>query len=913
MRLKSIWTALLFLLAGGLFAQGVGSVSGRVLDEETGEEMIGVTVIVDGAQLYAVTSIDGSYFIPNVPAGSQRLKFQMAGYKTSQGSVTVKPGANVAFNTTMGYQTFDTVVVTAKRVSNTDAALLTKMKKSAAAQDAISSEQIAKSPDSDAADAAKRVTGVSIMGGKYLFVRGLSERYSTIAVNDSPVPSPLPSRKVVPLDIFPVALLDNMIIAKTYLPNMPGDFGGGSVQLNTKDFPEEEEMKLSIGMGGNSETTGKDFRSVNGSALDWMGWGAGERALPSTFPAKKEISSGYYSNEQRIAFANDMRNSYSGKMISAMPSASLAFNYGNTFRMENNQQIGFLGSFSQKNSYQNLNDAIYRVYDTGGTKVDQVYDESVYSTGMTAQLAVAYRMSNAHQFKYNTFYTHQSENTAKLRHGYLSLGKSTGTEYNSLYEETGLWFNQAAGEHSFHMLTDDTQLRWRTAYSLVTRDQPDTSNALYNATGSIDSTRPITKYFNNHFEHTMQAAAELEQPFKQWWGLKSKLQLGNDYQYKFRANEGRRFQLVFSDTFSIDNGSALPEDVVQANKDNLMVNEITGTDQSTGLDSYDATLFVNGSYGMVDMPLFRMLRFVAGARAETWKQTVAAYSVISPDKRYITAINGLDILPSANLILTPIDKMNVRLGYSKTLNRPEFIEMGYLAYYDDAGTGFIIKGNPELEKADIDNADLRIEFFPAAAELIAVSGFYKRIQNPIEATINVADDPTYTYANQNKAELYGAEFEWRQSYGFIHKAIEGVSTSINYTYLYSKLELNPDLGSAETEARRPLQGMSPYLLNAGLYYDLSATGTDFALLYNLFGPRIVFVGVNGLEPTYEEPYHQLDFTVAQKVMKNGKLKLAIGNLLDETVEQYLGDDSERKLTLRYKKGTSYSVGYTHTL
>jgi len=909
-----LWGATLafLLMASSAFAQATGSVRGRVLDSSNGDPMIGVTVVVDGVQgAFGITDIDGNYMIPAAPTGAQTIRFSMMGYQTVTTGVNVPAGGSARANVAMSYRTAKTIVVAAKKISNTQASLLTKQKKAPAAQDAISAEQIAKSPDSDAADAAKRVTGVSIMGGKYLFVRGLSERYSSISVNDSPVPSPLPNRKVVPLDIFPVSLLDNMIVSKTYLPTMPGDFGGGNVQLNTRNFPEEEEMKLSVGVGGNTQTTGKEFKSTNSGILDYLGWGAASRGIPDSFPVKTIINNGYYTAQKRNKYANAMRHEYTPEASTAMPGMSLAFDYGKTYKGEGTSQFGLLLSFSTKNGYQTYKDVIYKVYDPGYLlKVNQTYDQWDYTTSQTMQVSSAYRYNNNHQVKYNTFFTHQSESSYKEREGYLSLGKGTGKEVVNSYEETNLWFNQLMGEHAFSLLTEGTKFNWKGAYSLTTRNLPDVSSVLYGASGDIEADGGITKYFNEHLEHVAQGSGELELPFYQWMGLKSKFHLGNDFSTRLRDNRARRFQLKFMDSLNIVNGTASAETIVSTNA--MVVDEITGTEQSTGLDSYEANLWVNGSYGMLDMPLFRTLRMVAGARAELWEQSVFTFSALTPEKKYKTQINGTDVLPSANLIFSPTDKMNIRLGYSRTLNRPEFIEMGEVRYFDDLETGFIIKGNPKLKQADIDNGDIRIEFFPSAAELISVSGFYKKITNPIEATVNVADDPTYTYANQKSADLYGGEFEVRKNFQFLAEALKELVFSFNYTYLYSEIELDPSLGGAETNSKRPLQGMSPYLVNLGLFYNLESTGTDFAVLYNIFGPRIVMVGVNGLEEIMEEPYHQLDFTVAQKIGKNGKLKLALGNLLDETSTQYIKNGSEKLVTKEYKKGTSISLGYSQS-
>ncbi len=904
--------ATLVLLPLALAAEGI--VNGTVIDNLSGEPMIGVVVFIkDGDKTYAgVTDFNGNYTITKVPAGSHTVKFQIAGYQPYEVNVAVLDNKRVSANVAMAYQSRKTVVVQGRRISNTTAALTSQRKKAAVAQDAISAEQIKKSPDSNAADAAKRVTGVSILGGKYIYIRGLSERYSTISVNGLQVPSPLPSRKVVPLDIFPVSLLDNLIISKSYLSDMASDSTAGAVQLNTRDYPTEYDFKVGFSLNYNSQTTFKDFLALHGSDYSFFGFDAGERDIPDLFSDSKKANNSNYTLAELDAMAKSFRRDYIPSSEVGIPGGGFNLSFGNTYNYDNGKALGLLFSVAMSESSKTIKDAKeIRYQGTDYKLVDLTYDQSTFSTVATTQLSLAYAFSPKNKIKYNTFYTHQSDTSAKIKQGKISEGKQYGTEYISSYEETNLWFNQFTGDHVFDLFTENNAIIWNVGYSLTTRKQPDVSTLFYMSSGNIDPSIPMQKYYNDHREISFQFAPEYVFPFKQWDGLNSKIRIGSDIITKKRVNEGRRFRILFQNITSISNSTGTPEELITNN--DLSISELTGDNLTTGLDSYEADLNIYSGYGIIDLLITRSLRIIGGVRVENWKQTVSAYSIFYKDTLYTSSIINTEILPNANIVYTMMDKINLRFGYSKTINRPEFVEMGMYNYYDQLETGFIIKGNPNLEKADIQNYDLRFEFFPTVEEILALSFFLKDIQNPIEATIGIADDPTFTFANQKKAMVYGFELEIKKDFSFIAESLKALSVLANFTWSYSEIELDPSLGSAETDSSRSLQGQSPMLFNFGLTYKIYSIGSEFALLYNYFARRIVNVGVNGLDNVYEEPFNQLDITFSQKIFKEGQLKISIANILNDKIEQNQGTGAEKKLIKEYKKGVNVSFGYTHSL
>ena len=475
-------------------AGATGTIRGRVLDSANGEPMIGVTAVIKELGLYGVTDIDGNYAITNVPVGEQTVTYQITGYQPSATKVNVGTGKAAVANVTLNYKVSSEVVVTAKRVDNTAASLLAKQKKAAAAQDAISSEQISKSPDNDASDAAKRVTGVSIVGGgQFVFIRGMSERYSMVQVNGSQVPSPIPTRRVVPLDIFPVSLLDNVTIVKSYLPELPGEFGGGVININTKDYPDEREAKVGLSFGMNSITTFQPFGTYKGGALDFLGYDDGGRALPSSVVNNKISPFSFgegFTNAERIAFAQKFSNVWSRQDVSGLPAGKVEASYGKTYEIDETRKLGILVSGFFQQSSQTEKGTFKRYLADKSIAADYKYEDFSYSTLKSAQMSAAFASSKQSKFKLNSFYTHKSTDTTRQNKGQYDYSNQ-GTKTILSFQESSLIFNQLAGEHRLGFL--DSELSWFGTVALAGRDTPDTRVTRYGIDGQFQQTRNMTR------------------------------------------------------------------------------------------------------------------------------------------------------------------------------------------------------------------------------------------------------------------------------------------------------------------------------------------------------------------------------------------------------------------------------------
>ncbi|MCS6984271.1 MAG: carboxypeptidase regulatory-like domain-containing protein [Leptospiraceae bacterium] len=884
-----------------LWGQGVGTITGTVLDAADGQPIIGAQVVVEGRpDLYGVSDIDGNYTIRNVPEGTVKLIYRMPGYQTAVDTVKVSPGKTTRNNVALSFKVQEEMVVTAKRISNTAAALLTRQKKAAAAQDAISAEQIAKSPDNDAADAAKRVTGVSIVGNGNIYIRGMADRYSVVQVNKSLVPSPIQTRRTVPLDIFPVALLDNLTIIKTYLPEYQGEFGAGIIEIETRDYPEEGELKVGLGMGMNTITTGRPFGTYRGGKLDYLGFDDGTRRLPERVEGRKivpysAVTGTGYSNPQLFGIAQNFQNVWTRQDVQATPAAKFQASYARSYNLGESQKLGFLGSIFWQNNLQTVNGVFRRYLADRSIATDYTYHDFTYSTIKSAQLGLTFAPSNNTKYRYNGFYTHKSSDTTRQNIGQYDYSK-VGTKTILAFWETHLLFNQLSAEHKLGFL--DAEWKYFASFSLASRNQPDTRVTRYTEFGVFDQSRNFTRYFFSHGEQIYQAGTGLDIPFAQWSGLKSKFSVGLDGSARLRETTSRRFQ---HDLFNVGDLTQRAEVIFVTQQPRII--ETTGTSAAEGFDAYNASLFIGAGYAQVDMPLVPKVRLIGGSRVEIWQQKADSFNLFDKDLRVSNKIEAVSFMPALSLVFSPLEDLNIRLAGSQTINRPDFIEASNFRVFDDLVTGAILKGNPELTYARITSADARFEFFPTPGEVIAISGFYKEIRNPIEASVGaLADDLQFTYVNQEKAILYGSEFEIRKNFSFLSESLRYLSFLTNFTLLYSEISLNPNTFTAETNRRRPLQGQSPWLFNAGLYWDYDPWGTSLALLYNIFGRRIVFVGVNGLPNTYEEPYPTLDVVGRQRLTRQLEMKLTVSNILDPQITQNQGTGAEAMLIERYRRG-----------
>ena len=819
---------LLFLFTFSCFslAQGNGKITGKLVDSNSGEPLIGANVFLDNTTLGAATDLDGYYMIPAVPEGNYTLITMMIGYaETRVQNIGVKSGEVISIDLALDTEilTTDVVIVEAKAVSNTEAALLGKRQKSVSVSDAISAEAISRSGSSDAASAMKMVTGASVVGGKYVFVRGLGERYSSTHLNGAELPSADPDRKSVQMDLFPSNLLDNIVTVKTFTPDKPGNFSGGIVDIGTKNFPEQFSLKFSSSTSYNSQTTfNSNYISYSGGGRDWLGFDDGKRDNPVDVTKIPSIDQAQNDASLQTAYLLDeMSDAYNNIMSPTSGNAPVNQNYsisiGNQAEFLGNK-LGYLGSVTYSNNYRYHNDGVIGKYILSGNintknELDNEWllneEKGVHEVSWGALMNLSYKIGQYNEIHSNFLYTKSGESSARYINGQYNEGTLADEavfETRVLkYTERDLFSTQLRGEHFLKNLFE-AKLEWIGSYAFTKQAEPDMrffSNHYFN---NPDGSRtykispavyPVpARYYRNLDEKNYVFELKLSVPFKQWDGLNGKIKVGGAYSNKDRENREERVKFNTNDQLAYDGDPESyfssankglvynPDGSIQIdnNGNPVMTNWVTNATEDRS--NYNGSQLVTAGFAMVELPLASNLRFVGGARVEKTDMLVETVAE-GFDKG---EIDELDLLPSVNLIYNLSEKMNLRGSYGRTLARPTIREISQFPSEDFAAGNFI-SGNPDLERTLIDNFDLRWEWFERPGEIYAISGFYKLFTNPIERVIR-NENKEIRYENVDEATLIGAEFEIRKKLDQIHPLLSNFSAGGNFSLVYSNVDIS---------------------------------------------------------------------------------------------------------------------------
>ena len=894
-----------------------GKIAGKVYDGSNGSALPEAVVRIDGVKLGASTDLDGKFEINSVKPGDYRVKFSYVGYVTKNIDVEVKPNGMVNLDVVLDPETTstDTVTVEAVRTLNNEAGLLLKQQKSEGITDGISEQQIKRTPDAVASEVLKRVTGVSIINDKFVYVRGTSDRYSLTTLNGSMIPSTEPDKKAFSFDLFPSNLLENIIISKSYTPDQPGSYSGGLLQISTKDFPEAFILSYSITGGFNSNTTGKDFLTYNAGQSKLLffnsGFDDGLRSIPSIFPSIR-ISNVSYNSQELKTFGRAFRNNWGQFNVTAPMNGGFQLSVGNKFNVFKNS-LGALFAYSYKNSFSN-SDLERSQFNTDNTQLEEFKgNKSQYSVLSGGLLNFIYKIGDYNKVGVKTTFSLSSDDETSYYDGFkeLSSEKNDFRYYQTKFTERSLISTQVSGEHFINSLAK-MSLTWHASYSQTIRNEPDRKNMTYQREFGTDGPffarlSPIPnsdagdRFFSELKDINRNGIVDISFPFfKIDDQLQSKLKLGIFASTTSRTFSARDFAPKNLGTFYLAYeglDSIFRAQNIDSNK--LVYEEITSlTDKYTAGDENYA------GYLMFDIPV-KKLRIIAGVRLEYSRQKVNSY-ISSGD--FITAdLKNNDFLPSLNMTYALNDKMNIRASVSQTVSRPELREIAPFGYYD-FDRGLKIYGNPKLERSLVQNYDLRYEFYPAIYEIISLSLFYKNFEKPIEQVYSPGqNNPEVTFENaKSGAKNYGIEIEVRKNFGFITKYLKDFSFNGNLSVVDSRIDLE-GVQTTATEKTRRMQGQSPYTINLGLYYDNPVLGTSVNLSYNKFGKRVTEVGRNGFNDVYEVGNDAVDITVTQKLFKYFELKFAAKDILnkDKIFEQKVGD--ELRTVRRIKTGTDYSL------
>jgi outer membrane receptor protein involved in Fe transport len=928
--------SLLFVLhAGSAFAAPVGKVQGRILATDNAEpvgfaDLLLIPADTTMRRVGAFTNADGTYLIEAAP-GRYTLKIRALSYlaKTIEG-ILVEEGKLTPFSTALAPEAIlqEEIVIEAKALQNTESAMLSARRKAASVGDAVSAEQVRKAPDKDAAEVLRRVTGLSVSEGKYVFVRGLGERYSSTEVDGVRIASPEQNKRVVPLDLLPANLLDNITVQKTYTADRPGEFGGGDVQVRTKDFPGSRSWSVSISEGAVAGTTGKNRRIYSGASTDLFGFGADSRAMPdivrdTPIPGLNARNASSYQINHEMARA--FSNTWGPREAKNRPNASYGITYGDEFKLFG-RPLGLIESWTLSRNFKEQRET-QRFYEGAADAIKYDYDvnRSTASVQLGGISGLSYRLSPRHTLHARGLYSNSSDDEVRVYEG--TDFNSTGSNGEPLvkrntrfqYTERSVMSLALEGQHEFQQLLG-TSLNWKFSRSRANRLQPNRREFTYNrqfygddvphwvlgSGGSVE----FGDLSDDGWGTTVTASA----PYRLFGLGKGRVSTGFDRQSKHRHNFYRRFSIT-------PNGNVdreLPVDTLFAPGgfsgavDPLAgyIEDVTTNDPVVGLDNYRANQRVEAGFLSADVPLGPRVRANIGLRVEHGFQNVQSFALFAPGRVLAEGrLDNTDWLPSANATFTVTEAVSVRAAASRTLSRPDLNEMSTSPTLEYVG-GMLVKGNPNLRRAKIENYDLRVEAYPGLSEVLAAGVFYKRLTDPIEQRIIGGTPLILAPVNSEGGKNYGLELEARFGLARAYAPLKGFSLNSNASFIQSEVRLGPAQGGGSFgSAKHPLQGQAKYLLNAALSYAAAGGKFDVSVLAGETGRRLVALGSGPVPDVYQNSIRTLDATVNFAPIARGRVKLAAKNILDPRVSKIQGANE----VSGYRSGRSYSLALSYSL
>lgn len=953
---KQIFSILLLVFFSGiLFAQG--TVRGTVSDETSGEPLMFCNVVLKGSDpiIGVQTDLDGAYEM-SLSAGTHTLEVTYVGYssktitdvKVEEGEVTI-----IDFLMSSASKQLEEVIVSAERIDRTENALLALQRKASTIQDGISSEEISRYGASNAAESMKKVTGASVVDGKYIFVRGLGDRYSSAQLNGMTLPSTDPYRNSTSLDIIPAKLLDNLIASKTFTPDQPGNFTGGNVNMKTKSFPERFTLSASISTSINDQVSfNNNFLSYEGGKTDWLGFDDGSRQLPEIVSDPAVRSELVSSLAIRARRDNDLAElmdrsakSFNNQMAPTNATGGMnhAVNFaiGNQFSLFNNP-LGVLAGVNYRRTFSHYENGVFRNYDTPqqgavalNNEVDLTDTRSIDNPQIGGLLNLSYKFAGSQKISFNMLYNHDGEKSARYLTGPYPAILSGGIfESRSIgFKERSLMSYQLSGEH---MLTKGgVKMEWGGSLVNATQDEPDLrffANSILNQNSPSEDPKYVLSpseydlpyhFFRELEDQQYLGKVDFTIPFLNAENKGNNIKFGFQYQEKNRDFTEDRFQYSVqarqTQNFEGDPEAFFaPENTGIVGYDSTRNSNELGlflTDETVATNTYSGYEKVTAGYGMVEYD-FGRIKAIAGVRMEITDMQVATIDTT----KEIGMIEATDFLPSVNLIYRITDNMNLRGSYTHTLARPNMREMAPFSSFEFIGD-FIYTGNPGLKRTLVQNYDLRWELFPNPGEMLAVSGYYKRFQDPISTAFLVlnANNNEIQFQNLEEAYVYGAEFEIRKTLGFISNALRDFKFTSNFSYIFSEApipaeeieiieEQNPSKGTT-----RPFFGQSPFIFNVAMNYMNNDIGLDATVSYNLFGSRLDALGFGARPDIYERPRPSLDVIVKKSIGDRVSLKVTLANLLDPMYKRSLEHEGVDYTITEYRRGRSYGVTLSYDL
>lgn len=913
------------------FSQNLGFVRGNITDSETGEPLFAATIGVKGTSLGTTTDFDGKFEI-SIASNDITLIISYIGYNTMKiENIKIKSDdIYLLENIKLAPSSvaLEVITISAESVKNTEAAILSIKKKSPILIDAISAQSLKKSGDSDVAGAIKRVAGISVADGKYVYVRGLGDRYTKTQLNSLDLPGLDPDRNTIQIDIFPTNIIDNIKVYKSFSANLPADFTGGIVDIATKAFPEQKTLQISSSFGYNSSTHfNNNFLTYKGGKYDGLGIDDGTRTLPISQELQITQVDRVINFENLVDWSNKFNKVLSVSRKMSLMDGGFSISGGNQLNLKNNK-LGYIGALSFKNNYnyyENHQQNYWRKpietnkYNLEPAKILNG-EIGVQNAKFSSMFGLSIKNQNSIH-KVNFLYLRDTEKKAGIFYGENLFSNVNRFKKDILeYSERSLINMIVSGEYFLN--NRKNKIDWKVAptFSKIRdKDLRETpylmtiigTDTLYSV--DVSNVGNPTRTWRFLDEYNVAASTNLLHKHK-LFNFDAKLNTGINYLFKNRVYNVLGYSLTAYNVGQIS---------FSGNPNEITTSLLSETNSQSGFhviggrqlsNIYDGKISNTSLYLSEEFYLNKKLKSIIGLRSEYYQQYYSGQNQAGEKYSNKLVLKDIGIFPSLNVIYDLNTKSKFRFSASQTTARPSFKEKSLATIYDGISS-ITFNGNIDLKVTNIYNFDFRYELYFEKNQTVSFSLFYKKLNNPIEISSFQADPDNIQPINTEKAEISGAEIEFRKNIFF--NLIHNLNLGLNASYLHSKAyiageELNSRLNNlrdnekliqSNGEYYRQMQGQAPYIINLSLSYQNKDLGLQTGLYYNVQGETLSIVSMNSNPDIYTEPFNSLNFNLNKKINSHFSLGISLRNILDQNKTMSTDSYGAKKEVFR-----SYSAG-----
>jgi hypothetical protein len=941
--LKIFYTFLIVLLTQTAFG---GNIKGTITDSKNSEPLSGVVVTLTGTGKGTVSDLDGKYEFVGLTDGTYEIVFTYTTYNTYKQSIAISGAQDIVLDMKMMPEitVLKDQVIKSARITYTENAVINEIRQSNAVVSGTSAAQISKTMDRNAADVVKRIPGVTIQDDRFVIIRGLPDRYNTVFLNDAGTPSSESDKRAFSFDMIPAGLIDRVLVFKTPSPELPGDFAGGMVKVYTSSLPDKNKITVSLQTCSREFSTGTSFNYNAPYKNDWIAKDDGQRDIPAGIPDFITTKDPTY--KQNIEkWSKSFGNDWIVSNTKANPDFRGSISLSNVIKLKK-IKIGNVLGVSYSNVYTNFNthrqdwDSIAKVYNYN----DQRSVNNV-SVGILENMGVVIGNS---KIEFKNIYNQVGSSSVTLRktiRDTVNIADRDEKAYAMAYENRTTYAGQLTGSHK--NTADTRKYTWTVGHTDIVKNQPNRrilkyvkdpsqSDSFYRS--QVSSAVDILnggRFYAKLTEKTYSFNHQYTQTVKIGKSYAFDLTAGNYLEYKTRKFKIRQLGYSIKSNATTNSIKYLPINEIFADSNVDGLNKFKIGEVTNLYDEYDGGNELITGYLSAKVPIGKNIKVIGGVRYENNVQSIVAVvntDTISPK------IETNFFLPSVNAVYNFSEKSLVRTAYGKTLNRPEFREWAPIYFYDfdelagNKGSMFpttasrnkLNNQGDTLKVAEIQNFDVRYELYPNSGEMVQVGAFYKSFRNPIQRVLvpasSFGDNRTFTYINADKAYCYGLEIDFRKNLNWLDKVM-GTNVMKDFALVgnltIAKSEFTVDtsvVNGAVTKA--PLQGQSPYIINAGAFYQNDDNGFQGSVLYNVSGPRMYAIGTNesGGESLGEMQFQSLDITISKLFLKHYSVNIGVQNALNSRV--WFMKDSNRDNEFSGKEDKdfrSYYPGRYYTL